>query len=285
MEGSPFIKRKCLDPCACNRAHNPENRNLRLLFFLALFWCCSRCSQTSGPARTSERDRHGKGLAGQPCGSRLLKLSLAHEAGASKVARRGWGGELWVLFHLCCCHTGQSHHCLSCRIQCKGFLTDLPTSTLRRTKHAPHSSLHGLCEAPIRLRLPLPKTLRWLPNEPTELTGSIHAYISPFLCCSHLGLFRTSQSLSCLRLPHVLFPLLGRLFQQLLPDSASQLRELPLSSSQSPPGHWLIFLITLGTCEVTSLFIFCRSLFCDLSSLRVVFPVSNTEVATLAGVL
>lgn len=135
----------------------------------------------------------------------------------------------------------RSYHCLSCRIQRKGFLTDLPTPTLRRTKQAPHSSLPGLCEAPIRLRFPLPKTLRWLPNEPTDLTGSIHAYISHFLCCSHLGLFRTSQSLSCLRLSHVLFPLPGRLFQQLLPDSASQLKELPLSSSQSPPGHSGLF--------------------------------------------
>lgn len=142
-----------------------------------------------------------------------------------------------MLFHLCCSHTARSHHCLSCGIQLKGFLTDLPTSTLRSTKHAPHSSLHGLCEAPIRLRFPLPKTLQWLPNEPTYLTGSIHACISHLLCCSHLGLFRTSQSLSCLRLLHMLFPLPGRLFQQLLPDSRSQLKELPLASSQPPPGH------------------------------------------------
>lgn len=46
----------------------------------------------------------------------------------------------------------RSYHCLSCRIQRKGFLTDLPTLTLCCTKQAPHSSLPGLCEAPIRLR-------------------------------------------------------------------------------------------------------------------------------------
>lgn len=59
---------------------------------------------------------------------------------------QGMGWRLVGAFPLLLFHTAQSHHCLSCGIQCKGFLTDLPSSTRRPTKHAPHSILHGLCE-------------------------------------------------------------------------------------------------------------------------------------------
>lgn len=101
---------------------------------------------------TLQGHQNGTGMT-RGCWGQVLRVGLAHDvqkAGASKMARRGSGGELWVLFHLCCSHTVRSHDCLSRGIQCKGFLSDLPTSTLRPTKLAPHSSLHGLCEAPIR---------------------------------------------------------------------------------------------------------------------------------------